>query len=351
MNDTSDVFSRGFGALHRRVSRHLPSHLFFNYCLALPRFLQGNQRMPRFSADPRATLNDIIFHRMIRNEWSVLQQACVDKEYAKEVALAKAPRVKVPLTESVFHLERSTTLVDVAEWLTPFLGHKLVLKPTHSFGSVLYLDEPISLRRLDDFVRYAKRNFFYARREAQYRNLERKLIVEQNLAPDEHIKDYKFSCTDGHVLHGRLDVDRFTPQHRRALFTVPDFDVIPVRCGGLDFPETIERPPHFAEMIEIAGQLSRGFDYVRIDLYDTPQGVYFGEFTFTPNAGACSYSNEEIAINMAMRLKAMTPRIGHFPSRSSQQFPEHRIKTLPAFPRGSEPVIRQREKPTLVEAS
>ena len=39
MNDTSDVFSRGFGALHRRVSRHLPSHLFFNYCLALPRFL------------------------------------------------------------------------------------------------------------------------------------------------------------------------------------------------------------------------------------------------------------------------------------------------------------------------
>jgi hypothetical protein len=351
MIDTDTLARHGFGALQRQVSRHLPSHLFFNYCLALPRFLHGNHRLPRFSADPRATINDIIFHRMIRNDWSVLQQACVDKEFAKELALAKAPTVKVPLTESVLHLHRSTTVAEVAEWLIPFLGHKLVVKPTHSFGAILYLDDAISMRALAEFVRYAKRNFFHARREAQYRNLEKKLIVEQNLAPDEHIKDYKFSCTDGHVLHGRLDVGRFTPQHRRALFTVPDFEIIPVRCGGLDFPETIERPPHLAEMIEIAGQLSRGFDYVRVDLYDTPQGVYFGEFTFTPNAGAATYSDEEIAIEMAMRLKTMTPSIGRIPGRSAQQFPQHGIEALAPLAGGDDPAALKHEKPALAEAS
>jgi len=346
------LLQRGIGTIHRQVSRNLPSHLFFNYCLALPRFCHGNGRMPRFSSDPRATLNDIIFHRMIRNEWSVLQQACVDKEYAKELAVAKAPRVKVAMTESVLHLRRSTSVAEVADWLAPFLGHKLVVKPTHSFGSILYLDDTISVQRLADFVRYAKRNFFHARRESQYRNLEKKLIVEQNLAPDQRIKDYKFACSDGYVLHGRLDVDRFTPQHRRALFTVPEFDVIPVRCGGLDFPARIERPPHLAQMIEIAAQLSRGFDFVRIDLYDTPQGVYFGEFTFTPSAGACSYSDEEIAIDMALRLKMIAPGIVERPKwRSPQQITQHGVEALAPGSAGKEAPLLHLKKAALAEAS
>ena len=32
-------------------------------------------------------------------------------------------------------------------------------------------------------------------------------------------------------------------------------------------------------MVRIARDLSSGFDYVRIDLFDTPDGVYFGEIT------------------------------------------------------------------------
>ncbi|MBI2255842.1 MAG: hypothetical protein HYU58_14565 [Proteobacteria bacterium] len=346
------LLQRGLGAVHRQISRNLPSHTVFNYCLALPRFCHGNGRMPRASSDPRATLNDIIFHRMIRNEWSVLQQTCVDKEYAKELAVAKAPLVKAAMTESVLHLTSATDVTEVADWLKPFLGHKLVVKPTHSFGSILYLDDTISMQRLADFLRYAKRNFFHARREAQYRNLEKKLIVEQNLAPDQRIKDYKFACSDGYVMHGRLDVDRFTPQHRRALFTVPEFDVIPVRCGGLDFPERIERPPHLAEMVEIAAQLSRGFDFVRIDLYDTPQGVYFGEFTFTPSAGACAYSDEEIAIAMALRLKMIAPNMIKQPKRrSAQQIPQHGIEALAPEDGGKEAPLLHLKKSAFAEAS
>lgn len=351
MAETASALQRGLEAVHRQVSRNLPSHPIFNYLLALPRFYGGNDRMPRPSFHPRATLNDIIFHRMIRNEWSVLQQACVDKEYAKELAVAKAPRVKVPMTESVLHLTRTTSVEEVTDWLTPFLGHKLVLKPTHSFGAILYLDDTISMPDLARFVRYAKRNFFHARREAQYRNLEKKLIVEQNLAPDQRIKDYKFACSDGHVLHGRLDVDRFTPQHRRALFTVPGFDVIPVRCGGLDFPERIERPPHLAQMVDIAAQLSRGFDFVRIDLYDTPQGVYFGEFTFTPSAGACSYSDEEIAIDMALRLKMIAPSmIKQLKWPSAEQLPQHGIEALAPGGGREEAAVLHLKKPAFAEA-
>ncbi|WP_374655917.1 ATP-grasp fold amidoligase family protein [Dongia sp.] len=335
------LWERYATAVHRLISRQLPNHPTFNYCLALPRFCHGNRRLPRRMDDPRATLNDIIFHRMIRDDWSALQQSCVDKEYAKTLAMARAPGVKAARTEAIFHLRDGTRVEEVAAWLTPYLGRKLVVKPTHSYGSILYLDEELEPARLARFVRYAKRNFFHAARETQYRRLEKKLIVEENLAPDQRLNDYKFTCADGRVLYGRMDVGRFTPDHRRALFTVPDFDIIPVRCGGLDFPERIVPPPHLSEMIGIAAQLSRGFDFVRVDLYDTPDGVYFGEFTFTPSAGACSYSDERIAIEMAQRLRAA----------SAEQFAQNGIEPLAPGIGGHEPAVAGLEKTSLVQAS
>ena len=38
-------------------------------------------------------------------------------------------------------------------------------------------------------------------------------------------------------------------------------------------------------MIEVAERLGAGFDFVRVDLYDLPDGPRFGELTFTPGAG------------------------------------------------------------------
>jgi hypothetical protein len=94
-------------------------------------------------------------------------------------------------------------------------------------------------------------------------------------------------------------------------------------------------------MIEISAQLSRGFDFVRIDLYDTPNGVYFGEFTFTPSAGGCSYSDEGIAIEMARRLRAA----------SAEQFPQKGIEALTPGIGGHEPAVTALEKSALAQAS
>ena len=35
----------------------------------------------------------------------------------------------------------------------------------------------------------------------------------------------------------------------------------------------------------IAKQLTEGFDYVRVDLYTTKDGIYFGELTFAHGSG------------------------------------------------------------------
>jgi hypothetical protein len=48
---------------------------------------------------------------------------------------------------------------------------------------------------------------------------------------------------------------------------------------------------NFDEMVAVARKLSRGFDFVRIDLYNMKGRVYFGEMTFTPASGFGKIAN------------------------------------------------------------
>ena len=47
----------------------------------------------------------------------------------------------------------------------------------------------------------------------------------------------------------------------------------------------IARLPHFDEMIALAEKLSEGFIHMRVDLYDMPDGMKFGEITPHSSSG------------------------------------------------------------------
>lgn len=49
--------------------------------------------------------------------------------------------------------------------------------------------------------------------------------------------------------------------------------------------ETHVYPGNFDRMVEIARELSRGIDFVRVDLYSIGESVFFSEMTFTSGAG------------------------------------------------------------------
>ena len=102
----------------------------------------------------------------------------------------------------------------------------------------------------------------------QYAGVENKIMFEE-LLPEENPADYKY-----HVIHGE-----------------------PVMCQLVKdrtANKTIEfLPVDDTEMTEIARRLGRRFmfDYVRIDLYNINGKVYFGEYTFTPDAATSTFSN------------------------------------------------------------
>ncbi len=63
--------------------------------------------------------------------------------------------------------------------------------------------------------------------------------------------------------------------------------------GGTAAPAAVvPKPKNLAKMVELVEKLAAPFPYVRVDLYNVDGKIYFGELTFTPNAGLDIHSPE-----------------------------------------------------------
>lgn len=61
-----------------------------------------------------------------------------------------------------------------------------------------------------------------------------------------------------------------------------------------DYPKfdyELPKPSKLNEMISICKILARDFKYVRVDIYQIENTVYFGEMTFTPASGFYQYDD------------------------------------------------------------
>lgn len=80
-----------------------------------------------------------------------------------------------------------------------------------------------------------------------------------------------------------------------ANYYSPEGELLPFGEKGLEpDPNHIEiMPVDLNEMISIAEQLSDGFKFLRVDLYNIKGKIYFGELTFYPAAGMGAFVPEE----------------------------------------------------------
>ena len=110
---------------------------------------------------------------------------------------------------------------------------------------------------------------------------------------DGELKDYKFFCFGGKVKCFKVDYDRFIDHH--ANYYTPQGEMLPFGEVVLktDFSHHEVMPANLDEMIKIAERLSDGLKFVRVDLYNISDRIYFGEITFYPAAGFGAFSPEE----------------------------------------------------------
>lgn len=136
---------------------------------------------------------------------------------------------------------------------------------------------------------WGKRDDYYlSHSEMQYKDVKKKIVVEEYLdaGKDKLPEDYKFYCMNGVCRTIMVCKDREIGKKARYFFMSRDWALYPYSVEAIDSPnENIPKPSCIDEAIEYAERLSKGFPFVRVDLYIIDNKIYFGELTFTPAAG------------------------------------------------------------------
>lgn len=126
-----------------------------------------------------------------------------------------------------------------------------------------------------------------------YQYIPRQLLVEELLqdANGDCPNDYKFFVINGSVKLIQVDMDRST-NHCRNLYS-KDWELI---LSTLQYPNgpSINQPKRLDEMIEIAEILAKDLPFVRVDLYECPDRVVFGELTICPGSGWERFSDTTV---------------------------------------------------------
>ena len=108
------------------------------------------------------------------------------------------------------------------------------------------------------------------------------------------LRDLKFFCFDGEpkFLYVSEGLDRH--ETAKVSFVTKDWQPTPFRrIDYQSFTELPEKPKMLDRMLEIAGQIAQDHPFLRVDLYNIGERIYFGELTFFHCAGYMKFVPEE----------------------------------------------------------
>lgn len=178
------------------------------------------------------------------------------------------------------------------------LPERFVLKTTHDCGGVWICKDKASLdhaaaRRFIET--HLKNNYYLHCREWPYKDVKPRVFAEQYLenSGDRDLREYKFFCFDGvprlmFVASQRQDQN----QETKFDFFDMEFHHLPIINGHPNSDCEIECPAHFAQMKQIAAELSQGIPHLRVDLYEASGQIYVGELTFSHWGGFVPFEPE-----------------------------------------------------------
>ena len=134
--------------------------------------------------------------------------------------------------------------------------------------------------------------------EPHYKYIEPRIYCEEliDTGSEKWPTDYKFTCINGQIADIFVAVERETGSTKYCTMST---DWTPLDYTKKSYlPDKLPaRPVHLDRMIEIAKILSSDFEFVRVDLYEYKNKVFFSELTFSPWGGMMySYTDEAIRI-------------------------------------------------------
>jgi hypothetical protein len=195
------------------------------------------------------------------------------------------------------------------------LPSAFAIKATHGCGYNLLIREESALdvnsARLQ-LRKWLQKNYgktFGMGIEWCYRHIPPFLIIESFLEDDGRGPwDYKFWCFSGRAECLTIHKSR----HEKHVVQTFDRDFNPY---PFPFPlgESVRdfRPPSgYQDMVRVAERLSRGFDFLRIDMYNVGGRVFVGELTVYPGGGFMRYLPRQLEESLGAKWPEGPQRSG-----------------------------------------
>lgn len=173
------------------------------------------------------------------------------------------------------------------------LPGQYVIKANHGSGWLRIITDKSKIDQkeiVDECKRWLSLKHSSRWNEKHYDDIKPMILIEQYIKDKVYDLplDYKFFCFHGKVEYLHIDADRYSDHKRDILDT--QWNRLPFNILYPNINRPITKPENLDRMIEIAQQLSSGFDFCRIDLYcQNGRHIYFGEITLTPGAALDPY--------------------------------------------------------------
>lgn len=252
-------------AFYRAALRSLPENRTVDNFIAFLTFLRAHRRFPT----NKLLFNDVLYKIKTTDEIiDPLRVFISDKEFVKlYVKATVGDRFNVP-TIRVLH-----SMEEVKNYQFP---PDCCIKPTHMSGKVI-LRRQDSLVDFEEIGTWFKSTHYAVNREANYKTLKPKVIIEPLIFDSVDLLDYKIFCYEGRAKLIQVDVDRHVG-HARSFYDT-DWNELPFSLLYPRSTRLLGKPGNLEEMLSVAQSLSGHFGFIRIDLYSNGKECVVGELT------------------------------------------------------------------------
>lgn len=185
------------------------------------------------------------------------------------------------------------------------LPNQFVLKTNHDSHSLVIcknkedFDYKSAIKKLNKSL---KRNGFWYGREWPYKNVEPLVLAEQFIQNRDgsSLVDYKFYCYGGKPIYFMCSYGEAEHNAKNHKFdmNLKSIDHLFKKKPAID-EKDVTIPDNIDQMISIVEKLCKGYQHIRIDLYNVDGHIYFGEMTFYSSAGLINIYSQDYSNYLA----------------------------------------------------
>jgi len=242
----------------------LPKNRVGDLIFSLLIFFRAHKRLPK----NELLFNDVLFKMKTSDEiLDPLRVLVSDKEFLKSyVKDVVGDQYNIPY--AILRSKESVCLYDFPD--------RCVIKPTHSSGRVIIKLDNSSLD-FDEIKDWFDHNYYQHSREANYKYLQPKVIIEPLVFNEINNDTYNLFCVNGSVRV--IQVNKNPLINRESIFLDAKWNDLGFTMAAKKLELLPKVPDNFGVMVELAEKLSSPFSFIRVDLYSNGKQCFVGELT------------------------------------------------------------------------